>query len=186
MKEEALLTSSEKRTLLKIARQAIESELLGVPMIFPDIKSASLLLHRGAFVTIQKHRELRGCIGIFTANKPLFEVVADMAISAAFQDPRFYPLRKDELEEIDIEISALTPLRQITDMEEIQVGIHGIYIVSPYGSGVLLPQVATEYGWDRITFLDQTCRKAGLSKGCWKESTSKVYIFSAEIFSEED
>ncbi len=108
-----------------------------------------------------------------------------MAVAAASQDPRFPPLSRDELDEVDLEISVLSPLRRIKDVSEIEVGKHGIYIISPRGRGVLLPQVATEYGWDRDTFLDQTCVKAGLAPGCWRDPSTEIYIFSAQIFGEE-
>jgi len=106
-----------------------------------------------------------------------------MAEAAAFQDPRFPPVRVDELGELEIEISVLTPLREIKDPEEIEVGKHGIMIERPpYYSGLLLPQVATEYGWDRETFLEQTCIKAGLPPNAWRDPATRIYIFSAEIF----
>ncbi len=183
--EKRKLTSHERQLLLKIARKSIEGELEGLPFSLPRVTDSNLLEHRGAFVTLHRQGQLRGCIGTFTADRPLYEVVGDMAISAAFNDPRFRPLRPPELEEIDLEISALTPMRQITDINEIQVGTHGIYIVQGPYRGVLLPQVATEYGWDRLTFLDQTCMKAGMVSGCWKDPTTQIYVFSAEVFGEK-
>jgi AmmeMemoRadiSam system protein A len=108
-----------------------------------------------------------------------------MALSAAFNDPRFKPLEARELPEVDIEISALTPLRPVSSVEEIEVGRHGIYIIRGPYHGVLLPQVATEYGWDRYTFLDQTCLKAGMAPGCWKMPDTQILVFSAEVFGEK-
>jgi AmmeMemoRadiSam system protein A len=105
-----------------------------------------------------------------------------MAEAAAFDDPRFPPVTKEELKDLSIEISVLTPFKQITDVSEIEVGKHGIYMERGFYSGLLLPQVATEYGWDRETFLEQTCRKAGLPPDAWKEKNTKIYIFSADIF----
>ncbi len=105
-----------------------------------------------------------------------------MAEAAALSDPRFAPLSVEELKDIDIEISALTPLRKIEDVQEIEVGVHGIYIEKGFFSGLLLPQVATEYGWDRTTFLEHTCYKAGLPRNAWKEKDTNIYIFSADIF----
>jgi AmmeMemoRadiSam system protein A len=105
-----------------------------------------------------------------------------MAEAAAFKDPRFTPVKEKELPELDIEISVLTPLKKITDVNEIQVGKHGIYIVKGMWAGLLLPQVATEYGWDRQTFLEHTCQKAGLPSNVWKEKDTEIYIFSADIF----
>ncbi len=180
------LSISEKKFLLELARKSIESELRGRVLELPNVTDRALLEHRGAFVTLHKQGNLRGCIGIFESNQPLYRVVADMAISAAFQDPRFPPLRSDEFDLIEIEISALTPLREIESPEEITVGEHGIYIIRGPMRGVLLPQVAVEYGWDRYSFLDQTCIKAGLYPGCWKESGTKILVFSAEVFNESE
>jgi len=179
------LTSPERRLLLKMARQAIETELAGLPFSLPRVTNPNLLEHRGAFVTLHKYGRLRGCIGTFSADRPLYEIVGDMAISAAFKDQRFRPLRPSEFEEIDLEISALTPLRPITDINEIKIGSHGIYIIQEPFHGVLLPQVATKNGWDRLTFLNQTCMKAGLASGCWKDPKTQINIFSAEIFGEK-
>ena len=178
------MTQKEKEILLKMARDAIYSELKGTPFHLPAITEPALLERRGAFVTLKKDGELRGCIGTFLADKPLLEIVADMACQAAFHDPRFWPLEPGEFDSIHIEISVLSPLREISSIEEIQVGKHGIYIIKGAYRGVLLPQVATEYNWNRIQFLDQTCIKAGLMPGCWKEPNTIIYIFSAEIFGE--
>ncbi len=183
---ERKLGKSQRLFLLKIAREAIRSELEGEALALPQVSDPALLEYRGAFVTLHIRGRLRGCIGVFEARKPLYEIVADMAVSAAFKDPRFRPLTPAEFPEIEIEISALTPLRPIKDVEEIQVGRHGIYIIHGPYRGVLLPQVATEHGWDRATFLDQTCMKAGLYPGCWKHPETRIYVFSAEIFSERE
>ncbi len=179
------LSHKEKVFLLKLAREAIRAELEGRPLELPLVSDPALLERRGAFVTLHKNGELRGCIGNFFTDKPLYETVADMAVSAAFHDPRFQPLHPSEFDKIEIEISALTPLEEIENVEQIEVGVHGIYIVKGPYRGVLLPQVATEYGWDRYTFLDQTCIKAGLYPGCWKEQDTQIFIFSAEIFDEK-
>jgi hypothetical protein len=109
-----------------------------------------------------------------------------MAISAAQRDPRFPPVAPYELDELELEISVLSPLRETEDPLEIEVGKHGIFLVSPQGRGVLLPQVATEYGWAREEFLDQTCLKAGLPKGAWKDPQTKIYIFTAQVFGEKN
>ena len=183
--EKGKLTEPERRLLLKIARQAIEVELAGLPFSLPRVTNPKLIEHRGAFVTLHKHSRLRGCIGTFSANRPLYEVVGDMAISAAFKDMRFRPLGSSEFEEIDLEVSALTPLKPITDINEIKIGTHGIYIIQDPFHGVLLPQVATKNRWDRLIFLNQTCMKAGLAHGCWKDPKTQVNIFSAEIFGEK-
>ncbi len=179
------LSRDERIILLKIARASIEAELKGMALEMPQITSPNLLEPRGAFVTLHKHGQLRGCIGNFFSEKPLYETVADMALQAAFHDPRFMPLEPHELSEIDIEISALSPLKPISNVEEIEVGKHGIYIINGPYRGVLLPQVATEYGWDKYTFLDQTCIKAGMMPGCWKDPNTQILIFSAEVFGEK-
>ncbi|MGB9711704.1 MAG: AmmeMemoRadiSam system protein A [Dissulfurimicrobium sp.] len=178
-------SKEERRFLLELARKTIDAKLKDAPLSIPIVREPRLQRHSGVFVTLHKHGNLRGCIGTFVSNKPLYEQVMDMAISSAFHDPRFRPLTSQELKEIDIEISVLSPLRLISSINEIEIGTHGIYIISGPYSGVLLPQVATEYGWDRLTFLDQTCLKAGLAPGCWKDPATKIYIFSADIFSEQ-
>ena len=175
----------EQKKLLSVARSSIENHLNGTPLPLLEIRAPALTKTRGAFVSLHKGEELRGCIGTFTSNKPLFLLVRDMAISAATEDLRFTPVTKEELPQITIEISALTPLEKIDDTDVIKVGTHGIYIVSGRRRGVLLPQVAVEYGFDRNTFLDQTCIKAGLAPGSWRVMPVDIYIFKAEIFREE-
>ncbi len=179
------LGHGEKAELLKIARQSIEAKILGRPM--PEFKTASPLLGEkmGAFVTLTEQGELRGCIGHIVGIEPLYKSVSDMAIAAATEDPRFPPLGREELKQMAIEISVLTPLRRIADPEEIEVGRDGIYIEKGYYHGLLLPQVAAEYGWDRYEFLDHTCLKAGLPKGCWREG-AVIQIFSAQVFNEAE
>lgn len=181
---EAMLTHAQKKMLIDMAKRAIHAELQGSSLHIPTISDPALMEHRGAFVTLKIHGSLRGCIGTFVAAKPLIEVVADMAVQAAFHDPRFRPLTHDEFHRIHVEISVLSPLREISDIEEIEVGTHGIYLIKGTHHGVLLPQVATEYGWDRHQFLDQTCIKAGLRPGCWKGPDARILIFSAEVFDE--
>ena len=179
------LTPKEQKALLELARGTIAG-LVGAGGREPDpAELPGPEVERGAFVTLHKHGQLRGCIGNFTSQGPLTNTIREMAVAAASQDPRFPPLSRDELDEVDLEISVLSPLRRIKDVSEIEVGKHGIYIISPRGRGVLLPQVATEYGWDRYTFLDQTCLKAGLAPGCWRDPSTEIYIFSAQIFGEE-
>ena len=108
-----------------------------------------------------------------------------MAIAAAFHDPRFSPLQQQEWPDIEVEISILSPLREIHDMKEIEVGRHGLYILQGGQSGLLLPQVATDHQWDRLTFLRQTCQKAGLPSDAWQDKQAKIFIFSADIFSSD-
>jgi AmmeMemoRadiSam system protein A len=137
---------------------------------------------QGAFVTLYSKGELRGCIGQIVARMPLGEAVAAMAQEAAFRDPRFPPVRSEELDDLKIEISVLTPLQKIDSTEEIEVGKHGIVIVRGGSMGLLLPQVATEYNWDRNEFLEHCCLKAGLPRNTWKEKGTEIYIFSADVF----
>ncbi len=179
------LTKQEKELLLKIARESIESGFTGGDMPHINIESGALEKKMGAFVTLKKQGRLRGCIGLIEGTKPLYETVEKMAQAAAFEDPRFRPVQKDELGGVDIEISALTPLRQIENVREIEVGRHGIYIVKGFHSGLLLPQVATEYNWDRDTFLREICAKANLPQDAWKDKDTKIFIFSASVFGED-
>jgi AmmeMemoRadiSam system protein A len=137
-------------------------------------------------VTLTKRGDLRGCIGYVRAVKPLRETVAEMAVQAALHDPRFPPVSASELSGIDIEISVLSPLEEVTDVSQIEVGKHGLVIQEGARSGLLLPQVATEYGWDRETFLDHTCLKAGLPAGSWKRKGVVLLKFTAEVFGEKD
>jgi AmmeMemoRadiSam system protein A len=179
-----LLTKKEQRELLKIARETIVTFVMTGKT--PAVESAltGLNAETGCFVTIKQRGQLRGCIGNFVSDKPLCRLVQEMAISAAIRDPRFYPMKEPDLTDFELEISALSPLRKIDSPEEIQVGRHGLYIVKSSYRGVLLPQVATEYGWDRETFLRHTCLKAGLPENSWRKDCD-IYIFSALVFGEK-
>jgi len=181
------LTLSERTELLALARGTLEHRLSGVPERPDPVpgRFPGLQLPRGAFVTLHAQGRLRGCIGTFRACEPLFRVVREMALSAAFHDPRFRPVTAGELPELELEISALTPLVEVASVEEIEVGTHGLYITRGYASGVLLPQVAVEYGWDREEFLCHTCEKAGLPGDAWLKGAT-IERFSAEVFSESD
>ena len=181
MKEE--LTEEERRELLNIARESVSSCLTSDST---EIRSRLKRLQskRGVFVTIHKHGNLRGCIGIFASDKPLYKTVAEMAEKAAFGDPRFSPITENELKEIDFEISVLSQLKEIKDISEIETGKHGIYITKGASRGVLLPQVAIEQGWDLETFLSHTCIKAGLPMDEWQRDV-KIEIFSAQVFGEK-
>lgn len=176
------LSAEDKERLHRLARQTIEAKCRGEKAAAIETSSPLLQEHRGAFVTLKKHGELRGCIGHVSGDRPLAQTVAAMAAAAAFEDPRFLPVTQDELADLEIEISVLTPPRQINNVDEIQVGVHGIILQQGGRSGLLLPQVASEYGWDRETFLQQTCRKAGLPSDAWKDQQTRIYIFSAEVF----
>lgn len=176
------LSDEEKEQLRCLVRDAIQHHLSGTTPPAPTASSGNLTQARGAFVSLHRRKRLRGCIGHIQPDRPLFETIQEMATAAAFEDPRFPPLRPEEYEDLEIEISVLTPLQKISDVSAIEVGKHGIYIVKDFYAGLLLPQVAVDYGWDRLTFLQQTCLKAGLPEDAWKEKDAAVYIFSADIF----
>jgi AmmeMemoRadiSam system protein A len=146
----------------------------------------ALLLPRGAFVTLKLNGGLRGCIGHITGIRSLLETVREVAVASAFEDPRFPPLTRAEWPAVRLEISVLSPLRRITDVQSIQVGIHGVMIRSGQRSGLLLPQVATEQGWDRETFLRHSCYKAGLPGDAWRSPQTQIEIFSALVIHEKD
>jgi AmmeMemoRadiSam system protein A len=178
------LSEEEKALLLEIARQAIVSYIETGFLSERHERFPHLLEKRGCFVTIKIEGNLRGCIGNFTSDRPLYQLVREMALSAALKDPRFKPMAKEELNNFTLEISVLTPLRKISAIDEIVVGEHGLYIVKNFSRGVLLPQVATEYGWDRETFLNHTSMKAGMEADAWKNGAD-IYIFSADVFNEK-
>lgn len=179
------LTDDDKQVLLSLARKAIERAVHGQSP--PEIPGHSGTLDQpcGAFVTLTKKGELRGCIGYTEGVLPLVETVRDVAPRSALEDPRFPSVEPEETGDLEIEISVLSPMRQISDINEIIVGTHGIMMQQGYSRGLLLPQVATEYNWDLDTFLRQTARKAGLPHDAWKYPITKIFIFSAEIFHEQ-
>ena len=178
------LTEEDKQILLRTARRSIENKLKGENEPLP---AATEIMHEkcGAFVTLRKQGQLRGCIGHMTGVKPLQSAVEELAQSSAFHDPRFPAVSAGEIHEIDIEITVLTPLEEIEDTSRIEIGRHGIFMQNGGRSGVLLPQVATEQGWDRETFLDHTCRKAGLPGDCWRDPETTISIFEGIIFGEK-
>lgn len=178
------LTKQEKEILLKLARETIAAHLSDKKLPpLPKAKEA-FAEEAGAFVTLHKKGALRGCIGNMVGHGPLVQTIQEMAIAAATEDPRFSAVKLDELKDIDIEISVLSPMKKITDINDIQVGVHGIMMSQGWHKGVLLPQVATEQKWDRETFLLHTCYKAGLPPDAWKNPKTTIEIFSAEVFGE--
>ncbi len=173
----------EKKTLREVAVRAIRSKCLaldGDPE--PSAPPGRLWANLGAFVSIHKDGELRGCIGLIEGRGPLIETVKKMAIQAAFSDPRFACVKSEELDRLELEISVLTPLERIKDVSRIEIGKHGLIVRKGYHSGLLLPQVATEHKCNRVQFLEFTCRKAGLSPEAWKDPDAEIYIFSADVF----
>ena len=179
------LSPKEQAALLAIARKSIESQVRTGEVYIEPREEKTLNRRSGCFVTIKQRGQLRGCIGNFQSEVPLFREVAEMAASSAINDPRVYPMKEEDLASFQLEISVLSPLRKIENIEEIEVGTHGIYLEKGYYRGVLLPQVATEHGWDRETFLRQTCVKAGLPTEAWQADDAEIYVFSAQIFGEE-
>jgi len=179
------LNDEQKKTLLEIARKAITNIVSGTNEAeVPEISDPVLTTQCGAFVTITEHGELRGCIGYTEAFKPLYMTVHECAISAALHDPRFPALHVSELDQIHLEISVLSPLTNVENIEDIEVGRDGLMITKDHYRGLLLPQVATEYRWDRNTFLEHTCRKAGLPKDAYKDKEALIQSFTAVIFGE--
>jgi AmmeMemoRadiSam system protein A len=187
-----VLTREEGKILLAIARESIARALTGPrgrkrgALAKGGIDPAGPLgVPSGAFVTIRIGDELRGCIGFIASDQPLARVVEDVAARAATEDPRFPPMTQSEFARATVEISILSPLKKVEDVSEIRVGEDGLVIELGGYRGLLLPQVATEYGWDRETFLTHTARKAGLPPGAWRDPDAALYRFTAEIIEEE-
>lgn len=178
-----LLAEGEKRTLLGIARRALEFAVERGDSIADLPEDLNLMPPAGAFVTFRKRKQLRGCIGRLASDDPLVAVVAYCARAAAMEDPRFPPVSVRELSEIVIELSILSPLEDVT-LEQIQVGHHGLLVSTEYHRGVLLPQVAVEFRWSAERFLEETCVKAGLGRTDWKQAGTRIQAFTAESFSE--
>jgi len=180
------LTQADKKTLLAIARGALEASVTGKAPVDPQVDASGPLgRNGGAFVTLHIGGELRGCIGMITSDEPVYKTVVEMAAGAALHDTRFEPVTPSELASIDIEISLLTPLVQVSSIDGIETGRHGLYLRKGRRSGLLLPQVAVENGFGREEFLDHTCMKAGLAPGCWRDGAAAIYSFEAEIIKEE-
>ena len=175
------LSEDEKKFLKQIAFSSIRTRFeKGIKV--PEPPTEKMNENLGAFVTLKTGERLRGCIGNIVGEGPLWKTIANMAIQAAFNDPRFLPLKQDELDLINMEISILSPLQSVDDPAEIIPGRHGLLIRKGKSSGLLLPQVATEWGWDRETFLAHTCGKAGLQPNCWKEPATEIFWFQAIVF----
>lgn len=180
-----MLDPQQRQRLLQIARETIAAALAGrrydvdLDSVDDDLKRPA-----GAFVTLEKHGDLRGCIGSIEPRAPLAEAVSSSAMNAAFRDPRFRPVRADELAQLDIEISVMGPIERVNDVNDVEVGRDGLIVSRGARAGLLLPQVASEYGWDRETFLRQTCVKAGLPPDAWRAADCRIEKFAAEVFGE--
>ena len=175
----------QKEILLKTARDTVEAVITGRPATKPKSDDPELNAHCGCFVTLKNQGQLRGCIGQFTSEMPLIELVVEMAKASATSDPRFLADRitSDELDQLDIEISVLSPLQRTNEPLSLRLGIDGIYIKKGYASGCFLPQVAEETGWSKEEFLSYCCaHKAGLAPDAWKEAETEVYLFTADVF----
>ena len=179
-----LLNDDERLFLLQLARNVIAKTSNGESPEMPEYFSENLVKKLGVFVSLHKKGDLRGCIGYVEGIKPLQDGVIEMAQSAAFNDPRFAPVKSNEVEDLELEISVLSPITEVKNIDEIVIGKHGLIIENGFYKGLLLPQVATENHWDRTEFLQHTCRKSGLPIDAWKDKKTKIYFFSAEIFSE--
>ncbi len=184
-----MLTDEEGQVALQTARRAIKHAVNGEEYV-PESLPAIFGEKRGAFVTIKKRGDLRGCIGLPYPIRPLGEAIVEAAISAALQDPRFPPVSVRELPDLDLEVTVLTLPEPLScppadRPEHVVVGKHGLIVSGLGTSGLLLPQVPVEYNWESWEFLDYTCKKAGLTAGCWKRSDVNVLTFEGQIFEEE-
>ena len=176
--------ADDRRRLLALARRALEARVRREYEPVLD-QGGALDTHCGAFVTIHRGPELRGCLGRLGDDWPVARVVAHLGRAVADSDPRFSPVTVDELDTLSIEISVLTPEREVHSVQEIEIGRHGLIIELGSRRGLLLPQVATEHGWDVETFLEHTCRKAGLPPDAWTRD-ARILSFEAEVFGESD
>jgi AmmeMemoRadiSam system protein A len=178
------LNESDQQHLLRVARESVHACLNGQPSPLQKAASGVLSEVHGAFVSIHKRQELRGCIGNIHPVNALMVTIAECAVSAAVADPRFAPMSVDELSHVGFEISVLSAMERVIDVKSIAVGRDGLYIAKRSSRGLLLPQVAITYGWDRERFLAETCRKAGLRDDAWKQDAT-IFRFSAHVFQEQ-
>ncbi len=179
------MNDAQKHTLLKVARDTLEAVITRKALPVPKSDDPELKAHCGCFVTLKTHDRLRGCIGRFTSNIPLIELIVEMTIASATEDPRFEGnrIKANELNKLDIEISVLSPLKKTDNPLSLRLGIDGIYIKRGHAAGCFLPQVATETGWTKEEFLSYCCaHKAGLDSDAWKDPKTEVNLFTAEVF----
>ena len=183
---DAPLTEKQQEILIKLARETIELYLKNGERIQFEPQDERLKVKQGAFVTLRKQGNLRGCIGHIVPMEPLSDTIIDMAIASATEDPRFRRVTPDEMKDIDIEISVLSIPRRVKNADEIEMGKHGVIVGRGMRKGVFLPQVADETGWDKVTFLQHLCAdKAGLPKDAWKDKDTEIDIFTAQVFEEK-
>ena len=178
------MNSKQKKVLLKLASDTVKAVLTDRALPQPESKDAELNAHCGCFVTLKNHGRLRGCIGQFVSDRPLVELIVEMARASTTGDPRFYNdmVTAAEFEQLDIEISVLSPLRYTDDPLSLRLGVDGIYVKRGCASGCFLPQVAEEAGWNKEEFLSYCCdHKAGLEPDAWKDKDTEVYLFTADV-----
>lgn len=181
------LTVEEKRILLEAARKSIQTIFGKEEADKPDFKLYPILKENaGAFVTLTKKKELRGCIGYITSDKNLFDTVCSAAIQAAENDPRFLPVKENEMHNISIEVSVLSQPSPIKSYDEIKIGVHGLILEEKGRRGLLLPQVPVEHHLNKEQYLDAICNKTGFPSGYWKTKQLKLSGFTATVFSEEE
>ena len=176
------LSEADQQVLLRLARHALEESVRRLRLPEVEEPPAALGERRGAFVTLRKLQQLRGCIGVVEAFQPLYHTVVECAAAAALHDPRFQPVAPEELSELRTEISVLSALVEVSP-DQIEVGRHGLLISEGERRGVLLPQVAIEWDWDRQRFLEETCHKAGLPRSAWRHG-ARIHAFSVQVISE--
>jgi len=179
-----MIESQDQERLLSLARRALEARVRREPPPPPE-RGGGCDIAAGAFVSIHCDGDLRGCLGRLDTAEPLGITIAALAASVADSDPRFQPVAPAELPALDLEISVLTPEREISSIDEIEIGRHGLIVEQAYCRGLLLPQVATEQRWDAETFVSHTCRKAGLDPDAWRRG-ARLFVFEAQVFGESE
>lgn len=177
------LTTTQRRQLLRIAREAISTQLLRGSVPASEVDDLALLRSSGAFVTLEEEGRLRGCIGSLEADRPLHRQVAHMAVAAATEDHRFSPLTPADLMYVEIEISVLSPMSPIA-RDDIEIGVHGLYVAQGRKRGVFLPQVPVQYGWDVPRYLKELLNKGGLGSRAYEDPQTRLFGFTAEVFSD--
>ena len=177
------LGQNEKDALIGLAKKSVETAVREKKLYEPPSTGFEAMSGEyGVFVTLREKRELRGCIGLITPNKPPYLGVRDAATLAAIRDPRFSPVDAGELGQLEYEVSVLTPFRRVFDVKEVQVGRDGLFMIQGRNGGLLLPQVPIEQHWDRKTFLEEACVKAGLPRQAWRDEATDIFTFSASVF----
>lgn len=184
MKPEIGLIPAQGPILLAWARACIEAKFLSGHAQMDRPSGGAFETKAGAFVSLHEGGKLRGCIGRMVADRALADTVASMAQAAAFEDPRFPPLRQGELASIELEITVLSPMEKLLNVAEIEIGRHGLYLVKGWRSGVFLPQVPVEQGWDRAAYLENLCYKAGLGSEAWRAPDAELFVFEGLILGE--